>query len=382
MKKNAVFIVIGTLLFMGCHNEMGSGKFKVTGTLTGAGDQKVYLEQISFDAQAPKVIDTTEMTHGNFVVKANANEEGLYRLRFEKDPGYIFINDKPDIEFKADANDSTLSSTRFNTPANISLTKFIVLLDSIHQVLIAEDREVQEEKVQNNDSLAIQAKGQFDATDNWYKNFLGQYVDTTKSPIVAIFALSYTSELGIDSVKNLVVELTKKYPQNSSVTEVAKQFQQYAAAQSQSSEQPNESSEIAPGKTAPDFTLPDVNGKPFSLSSLRGKYVLVDFWASWCGPCRQENPNVVAAYNEFKDKNFTVLGVSLDKEKKDWIKAIKDDGLVWKQVSDLKFWNNSAATLYGVEAIPFNVLIDPQGKIIATSLRGSDLENKLKEVLQ
>ncbi len=110
--------------------------------------------------------------------------------------------------------------------------------------------------------------------------------------------------------------------------------------------------------------------------------MLLDFWASWCGPCREENPNVVATYKEFKNKNFTVLGVSLDKEKKDWMAAIKSDGLEWKQVSDLKYWNSAAAALYSVEAIPYNVLIDPAGKVVATSLRGSDLTNKLTEVLR
>jgi len=137
------------------------------------------------------------------------------------------------------------------------------------------------------------------------------------------------------------------------------------------------------GSTAPDFTQNDVDGKPVTLSSFKGKYVLLDFWASWCGPCRQENPNVVRVYNKYKNRNFTVLGVSLDRPngKADWLRAIKDDGLNWTQVSDLKFWNNAAAGLYFVQSIPQNYLIDPQGKIVAKNLRGADLEAKLIELL-
>ena len=128
---------------------------------------------------------------------------------------------------------------------------------------------------------------------------------------------------------------------------------------------------------APDLTMPDINGKPVSLSNFKGKYVLVDFWASWCGPCRQENPNVVAAYNQFKNKNFTILGVSLDEDKAAWKKAIANDNLDWTHISDLKQWESAAVPAYGIEGIPFNVLLDPTGKIIASSLRGEDLSTEV-----
>ncbi|UYQ93847.1 AhpC/TSA family protein [Chitinophaga horti] len=133
--------------------------------------------------------------------------------------------------------------------------------------------------------------------------------------------------------------------------------------------------------TADDFTQNDTKGKPVKLSSFRGKYVLVDFWASWCGPCRQENPNVVAAYNKYKDKNFTILGVSLDDDRADWLKAIEADKLQWTQVSDLGGWNNKVAKQYGIRSIPANFLVDPQGKIVARNLRGEQLEATLAELL-
>ncbi len=136
------------------------------------------------------------------------------------------------------------------------------------------------------------------------------------------------------------------------------------------------------GTEALDFTMPDTTGIPVKLSSFRGKYVLVDFWASWCGPCRNENPNVVENFNKFKTKNFTILGVSLDKpgEKNNWVYAINQDNLTWNHVSDLKWWNNAAAKLYHIEAIPQNLLIDPDGKIVAKNLRGPALQAKLCEI--
>jgi len=139
---------------------------------------------------------------------------------------------------------------------------------------------------------------------------------------------------------------------------------------------------IALGAIAPEFAEADTSGKIINLSSFRGKYVLIDFWASWCGPCRGENPNVVKAYNRFKGQSFTIVGVSLDQPngKDKWLAAIHKDGLTWTQVSDLKFWNSKTAVLYGIQAIPQNFLIDPNGKIVAKNLRGNDLEDKLAEL--
>ncbi len=164
------------------------------------------------------------------------------------------------------------------------------------------------------------------------------------------------------------IRLVEKYKDDKSVS-----MQQFA-------KQVSLAKAFLPGAVAPDFTQNTPEGQPLSLSDLRGKVVLVDFWASWCGPCRRENPHVVALYNKYKDKGFDVLGVSLDKDMPRWTKAIKDDGLTWNHVSDLKGWKNEVAQMYSVSSVPHTILLDAEGRIIGRKLRAQQLEAKLKEI--
>jgi peroxiredoxin len=198
---------------------------------------------------------------------------------------------------------------------------------------------------------------------------LTQFVKANPGSFAAVYLLNgYVNRMELEKVEGLYASLSPKYKDTRSGKSIIKGIEARKIT--------------AIGKTAPDFTQPDTLGNSVTLSSLRGQYVLVDFWASWCGPCRTENPNLVKTFNQYKDKGFTVLGVSLDQPgKKDaWLAAVHKDNLTWTQVSDLKFWENEAAVLYGIKAIPANLLLDKEGKIIAKDLRGEELNKKLSEL--
>lgn len=376
MKK--IIYIAAVIVWAGACQSKKPSAFEVSGVIENAPRKKLILMETPYANAQPVVLDSTFLKDkGAFTLKGRANEESIYRLIVENGPELVLINDNDKIKVRLDVNNYR-NYTIEGSPASESLHKlFEDYHDKDSAILTTFKRIDSVRSLPGQDSAAEALQTKNDQAITGLNNMLKSFINNTGSPSAALYALGIASQtIPGEEIKSMVDASAKKFPEHAGLARIKTLLAVKAP------EQPANNTYALLNKQAPDLTMNDVNGKPVSISDFKGKYVLIDFWASWCGPCRQENPNVVAAYNQFKNKNFTILGVSLDEDKAAWQKAIAKDNLTWSHMSDLKQWESAAVQTYGFDGIPFNVLVDPTGKIIASSLRGEELNNKLAEVLK
>ncbi|RZK41732.1 MAG: AhpC/TSA family protein [Pedobacter sp.] len=346
--------------------------YTISGTIRGIDEGIVYL---SHQSGGKEIKDSTVIKNGKFTFRGTTPEVITYAIQIPKVRAqrYFLLENKP-ISFDGH-KDSLAAAKIVGSPEtdvyygfyNGPWRKITAKAGQLYQGL---DSASQKGKI----TLTPEQRKPFD--DGFKK------LDTLNYNAVKEYILAHPNSVAVAAI---VEERFINYPYPQQASELYELFKpevknsSYGKAIKASLDLTNRT---APGKVAPDFVMNDVSGKPLKLSQLRGKYVLLDFWASWCVPCRKENPNVVAEYKKYKAKGFEILGVSLDSDKDSWIKAIKDDGLTWKHVSELKGWTNSAASAYGVKSVPASFLLDKDGKVIAKDLRGEELAKVLSEVFK
>jgi len=365
-----ILILLTALLYTSTQAQKAQELVEIRGTISEKGAyRQIFLDTLNGQnpwIYASAVIDSL----GSFKMTAPVQAPDIYRLRLDENNYMMMIlSPRERITLKTLGNklgaDAIIEGSK-HSQLLYNVMKNSQLHDSQKALLNKQYNEIQASP--KRDSLSASIIKQFNAIDSLQKMQLKAQMEKTPASLAWIFfqdKLDMINDFAI--VDKIDAAMVKTFPENSFVN----QYHQLVEIERKT----------AIGSPAPEIALADPEGKIRKLSSLKGKVVLIDFWASWCGPCRKENPNVVAVYNKYHDAGFEIFSVSLDKDKDSWIKAIAKDNLLWpNHVSDLKYWKSAGAAAYGVTSIPYTVLVDKKGKIVAKKLRGEDLENKVKEL--
>lgn len=372
-------LLLFVIFFSACNLAGGSDKYSIQGTLKNSPAKSVILEKLGL--QKMTAVDSARVDEkGNFKMEG-VSEKGFYRLRLDERTFFLFLLEPTKYTVTLDLSGQTEPFKATGSKENDEFQNAFKLLGSAQRDLQGWNQAYQmygQHGASQDTMMYIQQ--QLQAVGARFESLIKDSAAAAKSPLVAMF---YVTNAPVDKFpkENLaVIERMEKEIPNSSYT---KDFRAaYTKYQEQAKTPAPKPSDVSVGKEAPEIDLKNPEGKSIKLSSLRGKVVLLDFWASWCGPCRMEMPNVVAAYNKYKSKGFTVYSVSLDKDAAAWKGAIERLGMNWEnQVSDLKWWQCEAALKYGIQGIPAAFLLDKNGIIVGTNLRGSALEEKIAELL-